>query len=342
MQLIKHRPAAGVLLVAGALTLAGCSGSSSGGGTPTSTDTTTSQAAPPACPLTGQPATRSEDVKRPALAIKIDNVSDALPQAGVNNADVVVEELVEGGLTRLMAIYQCQKAPVVGPIRSARITDADLLALLHGSVLGYSGANPKDMPPIREHSGAALVSYDEHPEYFHLDSSRPAPHDVFAATQTLLRVGRKERPNLTAPPALFHYGPIDATAKRAHSVYLGWPAASAQWTWSGKAWLRDQDGAADRLVDGSQISATNVVVLNVTIQDTGIKDILGNESPLDVTIGTNPAWVLRDGKMIRGSWSRQSISDGISLTDRAGNPIDLAPGRTWIELLPSGTKPQRR
>lgn len=342
MQLTKRHHATAALLLAGALSLAGCSGSSSSGGSPSSDGGSSTQAAKPTCPLTGKPATGSEDVKRPALAVKIDNVSDALPQAGVNNADVVVEELVEGGLTRLMAIYQCQKAAVVGPIRSARITDADLLALLHGSVLGYSGANPKDMPPIREHSDSALISYDAQPQYFHLDSSRPAPHDVFADTKTLLDVGLKDRPKLKAPPALFSYGAIDPTARRAHSVYLGWPAASALWTWSGKSWLRTQDGSADKLVDGTQITASNVVVLNVTIQDTGIKDILGNPSPLDVTVGSNPAWVLRNGKLIRGKWSRQSIGAAIRLTDKAGKPIDLAPGRTWIELLPTGSKPQRR
>jgi hypothetical protein len=241
-----------------------------------------------------------------------------------------------------MAIYQCQKAAEVGPIRSARITDADLLALLHGSVLGYSGANPKDMPPIRAHSESALISYDAQPQYFHLDSARPAPHDVFAATKTLLAAGLKDRPKLQAPPALFRYGAIDPTAKRAHSIYLGWPAASAQWTWNGKGWLRTQDGAADNLVDGTQISATNVVILNVTLQATGIYDIDHNPSPLDVTIGSNPAWVLRDGKMVRGKWSRQSIGDPISLTDKAGKPIALQPGRTWIELLPTASKPQRR
>jgi hypothetical protein len=283
-----------------------------------------------------------EDVNRPALAVKVDNVSEALPQAGLNNADIVFEEEVEGGLTRLMAVYQCQQATEVGPIRSARITDAYLLALFHGSVLGYSGANPKDMPPIRAHSGAALISWDAQPQYFHVDSSRPAPHDVFAATSTLLKAGLKARPKLKAPPALFSYGQLDATARRAHSIYLSWPAASAQWTWSGNAWLRTQDNVAENETDGKRVSATNVVILNVTLQDTGIKDILGNPSPLDVTIGSNQAWVLRDGKLIRGRWSRKTINDGFSLTDKAGNPINLAPGRTWIELLPAGNKPQRR
>ena len=339
MQLMNRRNAATALLLAGTLALAGCSGSSSSGSP--GAQGTNAAAPPPTCPLTGVPVAGHEDRKRPALAIKVDNVSDALPQAGLNNADVVFEEQVEGGLTRLMAVYQCEKAAEVGPIRSARITDADLLALFHGSVLGYSGANPKDMPPIRAHSGSALISWDAQPEYFHVDSARPAPHDVFGSTTTLLAEGRKLRPKLKAPHSLFAFGPIDATARPAHRVYMAWPDASALWTWSARAGFGRRTAPTDKLTDGKQVSATNIVVLNVAIQDTGIRDIAGNPSPLDVTIGSNPAWVLRNGKMIRGKWSRQSVGSGITLTDRA-QPIALAPGRTWIELLPVGSKPQRR
>jgi Protein of unknown function (DUF3048) N-terminal domain/Protein of unknown function (DUF3048) C-terminal domain len=346
MQLVhafsRRRLAAASLLAAAALTATACSGGGSAGTGNGSSPSSGKPAAAPTCPLTGLPATGGEKATRVALAVKIDNIAPALPQAGVNNADVVVEELVEGGLTRLMAIFQCQKAPDVGPIRSARESDADVLALLHGSVLGYSGANPQDMPPIRANSGSALISYDATPEYFRLDSTREAPHDVFSSTSTLLKAGLKLRPNLTAPPALFTYGPIDASARRAHSVYMSWPAASAQWTWSGSSWLRTQDGVTDSLTDGQQISATNVVVLGVNIASTGLHDVLGNPSPLDVTIGSNPAWVLRDGKLIHGHWSRKSIGSEISLTDATGHPIDLEPGRTWIELLPTPGKPVRR
>ncbi|HEX3708015.1 MAG TPA: DUF3048 domain-containing protein [Mycobacteriales bacterium] len=340
LALSRRRLAAAAALTAAALTATACSSGSTGD--PGSPSASNQPAAAPTCPLTGLPQSGGERADRVALAVKVDNIAPALPQAGINNADVVVEELVEGGLTRLMAIFQCQKAPLVGPIRSARISDADILALLHGSVLGYSGANPKDMPPIRDHSGAALISDDAQPEYFHLDSSRAAPHDVFSSTKTLLRAGLKARPNLKAPPALFTYGALDPRARRARQVYLSWPAASAEWTWSNGAWLRTQGGATDTLTDGQQISATNVVVLGVDIASTGLHDVLGNASPLDVTVGSNPAWVLRDGKMIRGSWHRKSISNGISLTDAAGHRIALAPGRTWIELLPRPGKPVRR
>jgi hypothetical protein len=297
--------------------------------------------------LTGLPQTASQNAGRVALAVKIDNIGPARPQAGLNNADVVFEELVEGGLTRLMAVFQCQKAATVGPIRSARISDADILALLKASVLGYSGANPKDMPPIRAHSGAALVSYDNLPQYFHLDSSRPAPHNVFSATSTLLQAGLRLRSGLKPPPALFTYGAIDPAAHSVRHITLAWPDSAARWVWSHGTWLRDQGEhtysmTPDTLSNGQQITATNVVILGVDIQSTGLHDVLGNASPLDVTIGSNPAWVLRDGKMIRGTWTRKTINDEITLKDAQHRVIALSPGRTWVELLPRPRTPSRR
>jgi hypothetical protein len=271
--------------------------------------------------------------------VKIDNVGEALPQSGVNNADVVVEELVEGGLTRLMAIFQCDKAKTVGPIRSLRISDADLLALLHGSVLGYSGANPKDMPPLIDHSDAVLISQDANPQYFYRSSAHVAPHNVYSSTKKILRAGIARRKSLKAPKPLFSYGAIDPAAKKAHVVSMSWPAASALWRWHKHEWLRTQGGSTDRLSDGSQISATNVVVMNVQIASTGLVDVAGSPSPEDVTIGHNRVWVARDGKIIKGVWHRKSVGARWTLRDKQGHIITLAPGRTWVELLPTGRSP---
>jgi hypothetical protein len=328
--------------------LAGCSGKS----TPTSSGSAQKSAVVvknknnqkpvgPTCPLTGTPRHKGQVVKRPALAVKIDNVSEALPQTGINSADVVVEELVEGGLTRLMAIFQCDAAPTVGPIRSARISDADILALLHGSVLGYSGANPKDLPPIVAHSDAVLISQDADPQLFYRSSAKPAPHNVFSSTTKLVHAGVAKRKSLKAPKPLFSYGAIDPAAKHAHSVSMTWPAASAQWTWSKQGWLRTQGGSPDRLSNGAQVHATNVVVMNVRIASTGLHDVLGTPSPDDVTVGSNPVWVFRNGKMVKGTWHRSSITAGFTFRDKKGRKINLAPGRTWIELLPTGRQPIR-
>ena len=267
-------PVSAVLLATAAL--AGCSSTSAG--PPSSPTKPTAVAAnnkpvAPRCPLTGLPRHKGQIVNRPPLAVKIDNVSDALPQSGVNNADVVVEELVEGGLTRLMAIFQCDKANTVGPIRSARISDADILALLHGSVLGFSGANPADLPPIVAHSQAVLLSQDANPQYYYRSSAKPAPHNVFSSTTRILRAGIARRHSLKAPKPMFSYGAIDPAAKRARDVSISWPAASAEWKWSKGKWLRTQDGSPDKLADGSQITSTNVVVMSVTIASTGLHDV---------------------------------------------------------------------
>ncbi|HEX3823935.1 MAG TPA: DUF3048 domain-containing protein [Mycobacteriales bacterium] len=293
----------------------------------------------PICPLTGLPPRKDQDVSRPPLGVKIDNVVGALPQAGINSTDIVVEELVEGGLTRLMAIFQCSSAGKVGPIRSARISDADILALLHGSVLGFSGANPRDLPPIEAHGDAALVSQDNDPQYFYRSDVHEAPHNVFSSTKQLVKAGLARRRHLKAPKPLFSYGAIDPAAKKAHHVSLTWPAATALWKWSHNRWLRTQNGSTDKLLDGSQLNTTNVVVMGVNIASTGLRDVLGNASPEDVTVGHNPLWVFRNGKVITGTWKRRKIGSRLQLLDHKGHVIRLAAGRTWLELLPRPAKP---
>jgi hypothetical protein len=340
-------PVSAVLIATAAL--AGCSGKSAGSSASGAQKTAVSvkhhhanPPPPPTCPLTGARRQKGEVIKRPALAVKIDNVSDALPQSGINKSDVVVEELVEGGLTRLMAIFQCDAASTVGPIRSLRISDADLLALLHGSVLGYSGANPKDMPPVIDHSDAVLISQDANPQYFYRSSAHVAPHNVYSSTTRILHAGIARRKSLKAPKPLFSYGAIDPSAKRAHRISMTWPAASASWQWSKNKWLRTQNGVADHQSDGAQLSATNVVVMNVKIASTGLHDVLGTPSPEDVTVGHNSVWVFRDGKMIHGVWHRPTIASGWTFRDKHRHRINLAPGRTWVELLPTGRTPTHR
>jgi hypothetical protein len=288
----------------------------------------------PDCPLTGQPAASAAAARRPALAVKIDNIGPARPQAGLQGADIVVQEQVEGGLTRLFAVFQCHGASNVGPIRSARTTDADLLALLHHSVFGFSGANSRVLPPINAVGHTVQISWDQTPGEFHLDTSRPAPHDVFGSTTTLLAAGRQRHGGPIPPPApWFSYGPADPHGRRTHTATMSWPAATAAWTWSGKRWLRTQDGTPDVVTGGQRVSAANVVVMGVQLRDTGIRDVAGNPSPDDVVVGSGPVWVLRNGRIVRGTWKRHKVTDPWTFRDAHGGRIRLAPGRTWVELL---------
>jgi hypothetical protein len=345
---VRTRSFSAALVVAG-LALTACSGGGAHPAAAVSTPTTaastppattTTLAAATTCPLTGEAPTGSQDISRVALAVKIDNINPARPQSGINKADVVFEELVEGGLTRLFAIFQCDSATRLGPIRSARTSDADMLALLHGSVFGFSGSNPRALPAIRANGNTVMIPFDSLPQYYHRDYSRPAPHNVYSTTQTILSAGLSRRHGLTAPKPLFSYGDISPLAHPATSVSMTWPAASAAWAWTGKAWSRTQNGTADVLTDGTRVSATNVVVMSIDIGSTGIRDVAGNASPLDITIGTNRVWVFRDGQVISGTWRRTAISRPLQLLDSRGHVIALAPGKTWVELLPKPRLPK--
>jgi hypothetical protein len=337
-------------VAAGALGLTACGGGGhpkAAAPTPSVTSASPSATATPTvtadttCPLTGLPPAPTQDRSRPVLAVKIDNIDAARPQAGVDKADVVVEELVEGGLTRLFAIFQCDSAARVEPIRSARTSDADLLALLHGSVFGFSGSNPGALPPIRAHGNAVLISYDNLSQFFHRDGGRAAPHNVYSSTSTMLAAGQARRRGLGPPPPMFTYGALSAAALPAASVALHWPQQSAAWTWNGGGWQRTQNGTPDMLTDGHRVSAANVVIMSITLGSTGLRDVKGNASPLDITVSAakRPVWVLRDGRVIRGSWHRRSIGAFWQLLDAAGKVIALKPGRTWVELLPRPTQP---
>lgn len=332
-------------LAAGAAMLAGCSG---GSASPTAasappTSASPSESAKPVavatCPLTGLPPKKGQKIHRPALAVKIDNVNEARPQSGVDRADVVVEETVEGGLTRLFAVFQCNSVSKIGPIRSARQSDGDLLRLLNGAVFAYSGANPRAIAPVRATSRAVLIAQPSLPQYFYRDSSRPAPHNVYSSSSTLLKAGLARRHGLHAPKPLFAYGELAHPGTAAHSLSLRWPGATAAWSWSGHAWRRTQNGTPDVTTDGKRVSANNVIVMSIAVRSTGLVDVLGNASPDDVVTGSGKVWVFRDGRVVRGSWHRADRSKPMTLRDAKGSPLLLKPGRTWIELLPRPGKP---
>jgi hypothetical protein len=327
--------------------LAACSGGSDDAEpTPSPSTTSASPTASPqpvavkTCPLTGRPPHKGQNVDRVALAVKIDNVADARPQAGLDRADIVVEETVEGGLTRLFAIFQCDVVPAIGPIRSARTSDGDLLRLLNGAVFAYSGANPRAIAPVRATSKAVLISWDDTPQFFHSEAGRPAPHNIFSSSRTLLAEGLHRDHKLDAPRPVFSYGEPAHLGDKTTGVSTTWPAASASWDWKGDVWLRSQGGSPDILTNHHRVSASNVVVMSIEIRNTGLHDVLGNPSPDDVVTGHGKVWVFRDGHVIHGKWHRPDRKHRMVLRDTHGSRILLAPGRTWVELLPRPRAPQ--
>jgi hypothetical protein len=269
--------------------------------------------------------------------VKIDNHPRARPQAGLGQADVVYEEIVEG-VTRFFAVFHSNGSDPVGPIRSARTTDIGLLAQLDHPLFAYSGANRGTRNALKEAGvaedlGASTGSNLRQAGYFR-DPSRRAPHNLYATTTQLWSL----TPDGAAPaPALFAYraaGTPAPGADAAAGLDLTMAGTRVQWRWdepSGR-WMRGQDGEPHIDAAGRTIDADNVVVQFVSYQRSPADPI----SPEAVTVGDGIVWVFTGGGVIEGRWSRPDAAQPAVLTDAGGREIRLAPGRTWVELARDG------
>jgi hypothetical protein len=235
--------------------------------------------------------------------------------------------------------FQSADAPQIGPFRSARPVDADLLSELGGGIFAFSGAAAGEIAPVKAHSGAVLVSNDGHNNGFYRVGARAAPANLFSSTPDLFHEGdRVKRGPLPPPPALFTYGPPPAGGAPGGHVSMAFsPHASAGWTFdpASGVYARTQNGAPDNLADGGQATANDIVILSVGIAHTGIFDQARNEDPLVVVIGSGPAWVVRDGFVFKATWQRPSATVAMQLVGADGQPVPLHTGRTWMELLPN-------
>ena len=290
---------------------------------------------PATCPLTGEVMVSRRVPDRPALAVKVENAPEARPQASLNDADVVVEEPVEGGYTRFIAIFQCGNSERVGPIRSVRTTDPDYLRQLGPTVFAFSGGNPRVMEQLAREDLVDVNTGVAPGAYTH-DPTRSAPHDLYSTTKTLRKAAGKQR---GAPDALFSYSETwEGRSRRADTVHLPYSSVSdVVWTWrpAKHAWFRSHGDVAHMLDGGEQVSASNVVIQVVEVTDSEIVDAAGNPSPNVQLTGSGRAYVLRDGRVVVGRWERSGMGEVTTFVAKGGEEISLAPGRTWVQLLPT-------
>lgn len=279
-------------------------------------------------PLTGLPGSVPN---RPALVVKIDNGGPARPQTGLNSADIVIEEEVEGGVTRFAAVFHSTSS-IVGPVRSARTTDIGIINGFGAPVLLYSGANDvtdtliRAQPTVQNRSAATSSGYWR-------NSSRRAPSNLYSDTAPHWATASGG-----PPPAQFAYrspdspvGGVDDT-----SFTVAYRASHAGWNWVGTHWVRTQGGAAHMTAGAGQVSATNVVVIEAQEVATGMVDSSGATVPEFVFVGEGKATVFTGGKRIEGIWNRPTLASVATLATADGSVIELAPGRTWIELIRAG------
>ena len=297
----------------------------------TTTQATTTTLPPVRAPLTGLVFEDDEsELERPALLVKIDNDQKARPQIGLSEADMVIEMLVEGNITRFGAVFHSVLPDPVGPIRSSRTSDFDLLRGLNTPLYASSGGNAGTMTGLRNVSAVNVTNNRLTNPYFR-DRSRRGPHNLFVPAPALYDYVTEAQ---EAPEPWFQYradgdsvenqsqpqsGPVTIT-------YSGRRWVTHEWDPVLRGWARTQDGSPHTDILGDQLAPPNVVIM-VARYGTSRADA---SSPELISVGTGEAYVLTDGELVEGTWERADAEATPTLLDSNGDEILLTPGQTWV------------
>jgi len=321
---------AAAVLVSSALLLAGCGGgdTSSDDSSPAGQKVAGGQQVAATWPLTGLPVSGSEDAAQthPVLVAKMDNTSSSSPQVGLGSADMIVEELVEGGLTRLAAFYYSDIPGRVGPVRSMRASDVGIVSPAKAAMV-TSGAAPVTIKLIK---AAGIKFYAEGSAGFERDSSRSAPYNLFA---DLKDVAKETKESATRPSDYLPWGsasdfPKGPAARTIAASFGG--GHTTNWRYDGHGYVNENSYAAA----GDQFPADTVLVLRVQVGDAGYLDPAGNHVPETKLSGKGAAMVFHAGHVVRGTWTKSSPSSPIKLASKKGS-LAVPAGHTWIELVPA-------
>jgi hypothetical protein len=304
------------------------------------------EAAPDVAPLTGLPT--DDDLQdRPLVVVKVDNAPAARPQSGLDLADVVYEELVEGGVTRFMSLFHSRIPELAGPVRSARPVDVELISGLGPAPgLAYSGARDE----VQQQLGASsLVLLTEGQAGFFRSDERRAPHDLYVRLPEALTALAEAGARPPAPGAGWRFTggapegaetcPPDAEGCEDPGGAIAVAMSSSfrtDFTYDEAAgvYRREQNGEPSLVTGDGRIGAANVVVLATEHDEGGCCDTAGNPYIETRTSGEGRAVLLRDGRWYEGRWSKDDAASPLLLWDAAGEPLALKPGPTWV-LLPS-------
>jgi Protein of unknown function (DUF3048) N-terminal domain/Protein of unknown function (DUF3048) C-terminal domain len=304
--------------------------SSGGSGSTASTPASSSPPPPAVNPLTGE--ARSGN---PVVAVKIEDTALGRPQVGVNQADLVYVEQVEGGLSRLLAIFNTH-LPTVEPVRSVRPSDPELALQFGHIVFVASGGSRAGIAPLNQSPLKAVIN-DRGDPGFTRDPQRQAPENLKAnLAQIAAKVhGPKAGDIGLTWSARLPTGPTRPGATL--QTRVGATAVAFRWNARLHRYMRIIDGQIQHTADGSLIDTPNVIVqfCRVTTYAKD-RDVRGNPAMYTHTVGHGRAVVYRDGRRIDGQWQRNSVTDGTSLTTAAGKPIPLTPGGAWFVLVATG------
>ena len=282
-------------------------------------------------PLNGT-AVSEESLTQRVLGVKIDNHLEARPQSGIEKADLIFEIWVEG-LTRYLALFQASDVDYLGPIRSMRPTDIAIQNPLATTFVNSGGQNW-----VAEIAWNSSVLYFLEPEGTFRINDRYPPHNLYGDTVALRELDN--RGDYDEPiGALWNFGEMPQDATPATQITMTYPYNfSSSWYWNpvlnyyeknttgNPHYYLDSEGNAQR------VSADTLIVFEMDVFTTCYGCTSGGAVPVTVTTGSGPAWILADGKVVSGTWSREADTEWFSLQDEDGSDLKVPPGRIWVTL----------
>ena len=272
----------------------------------------------------------------PVLVVKIDDTANARPQVGLEFADVVYIEQVEGGLTRLAAVFSSSIPPRIGPVRSARISDIDLLAQYGRVGFAFSGAQKKLLPVIAAANLSDIGAMRRGPVFYLTDPNRIQPYAMFLNAQALM-ANEVSKATVIDPARNVGWNFSDGLVNEGFEIIdvsMHWPAQkySARWDSTSSRWLLSVNSIPDTSDLGKNLGPTTLVIQLVSITPSEYGDKFGGNTPFSQTVGTGKGYVLRDGTVIQATWTRPDVVSPTTWTDATGAEIKFAPGQVWVAL----------
>ncbi len=294
---------------------------------------------PAVWPLTGGKTGTAKVPRRASVAVKIENAPVSRPHAGLHRADIVWEQVVEGGISRFVAVYHSDLPKAVGPIRSVRPMDPAIVAPMRG-ILAYSGGQPPFIRAVTD-ANVQSVLMDRGSPGFHRSGNRLAPHNVYGNVRTFAAQAGEGRAK--PPKAQFHYArkygngsTSEGRKVKTADVRLS-AAQRSVWTWSTKAnkYARS-DGGTPAVSSGKRVAARNVLLMSTEVVNTSFRDPGGAPVPKTQMVGKGKGVLLSAGRAIPVTWKKKSDREPVRLRTSSGDPVILNPGNLWVELVPRG------
>ena len=296
-------------------------------------------------PLTGMPVTEAV-ARRSVIAVMIDDQSAARPQSGLSEASVVWQAPAEGGIPRYMALFQDTDPVSVGPVRSARYYFIAWAAEWR-AVYVHVGGSPQALALLRSADGKGKVVYDADEfrwggRYLYRVKTRNAPHNVYSDAKTIRALAKAVGATSEDHEAAWTFAPDAQLSKRpsGSSLVVPYLANKITYTYNRKSnqWLRTVTGE-DKQVDagtGDRIGPKNVVIMLMSfapLNDGSAKHRLEARFT-----GTGTAWIATNGRTVKGTWKKSSLTGATRFFTGSGKPVTLTMGQTFVQVVPIGTK----